>query len=345
MNISPDFVIQLGQFIAGLAILIFIHELGHFVAARIVHVEVEEFGIGFPPRMARLFTAGGTLFSLNWLPLGGFVRLKGENDPSEPGGLAAASPYARLFVLFAGPFMNIMLGIGLAIILFYNLGEPIFNQVQVQGISENSPAEAAGLNIGDLVLAINAEPIDSVDDLQNTIYSNLGEAIELTYQRGDQINTITLIPRDPPPQDGAIGILMGNPTRPTTWSRAIPSGFSLAYQYTRAVLAIPVRLVRGEATPEERPLGYKGMFDVYQEIQNPMWFFMIISMSLGIFNLFPIPALDGGRILFTLPEILIKRRVPPQYENLIHLVGFAILIILLIYINVQDFVNPVQIPR
>ncbi len=345
MNISSDFVIQLGQFIGGLAILIFIHELGHFVAARIVHVEVEEFGIGFPPRMVRLFTAGGTLFSLNWLPLGGFVRLKGENDPSEPGGLAAANPFARLFVLFAGPFMNIMLGIGLAIILFYNLGEPIPNQVQVQGVSANSPAEAAGLNIGDLLLTVNDAPVQSVDDLQSLIYSNLGKPIELTYQRGEQVNTITLVPRDPPPQDGAIGILMGNPSQPTTWSRAIPNGFSLAYRYTRAVLVMPVRLFSGEATPDERPLGYKGMFDVYQEIQNPMWFFMIISMSLGIFNLFPIPALDGGRILFTLPEILIKRRIPPQYENIIHLVGFALLIILLIYINVQDFINPVQIPR
>jgi regulator of sigma E protease len=106
-----------------------------------------------------------------------------------------------------------------------------------------------------------------------------------------------------------------------------------------------MRIAQGEVSPEEgRPLGYKGMFDVYQQIPNPLWFFMIISMSLGIFNLLPIPALDGGRILLTLPEILIKRRIPPQYENMIHLVGFAMLLILLIYINLQDFLNPVQIP-
>jgi regulator of sigma E protease len=86
------------------------------------------------------------------------------------------------------------------------------------------------------------------------------------------------------------------------------------------------------------------MFDVYQSIQNPLWFFMIISMSLGIFNLLPIPALDGGRILLTLPEIIIHRRIPPKYENAIHLVGFAMLLILLIYINLQDFINPIQLP-
>ena len=345
MNISSDFVVQLLQFIGGLAILIFIHELGHFVAARLVRVEVEEFGIGFPPRMTRLFVAGGTMFSLNWLPLGGFVRLKGENDPAEPGGFAAANPYSRLIVLFAGPLMNITLGIVLAIILFYNLGEPILNQVVIQGISPNSPAEAAGLQAGDLLLEVNQTPVQSTEDLQTMILANLGTPTELTYQRGDQIQTVTLVPRDPPPEDGAIGILMGNPSRPTTWMKAVPNGFTLAYQYTRAVLALPVRALRGETTAEERPLGYKGMFDIYQQIRNPLWFFMVISMSLGIFNLFPIPALDGGRILFTLPEILLRRRVPPQYENVIHMVGFVVLIFLLIYINVQDFLNPIEFPR
>ena len=345
MNISSDFVVQLLQFIGGLAILIFIHELGHFVAARLVRVEVEEFGIGFPPRMTRLFVAGGTMFSLNWLPVGGFVRLKGENDPAEPGGFAAANPYSRLIVLFAGPLMNITLGIVLAIILFYNLGEPILNQVVIQGISADSPAEAAGLQAGDLLLEVNQTPVQSTEDLQTMILANLGTPTELTYQRGDQIQTVTLVPRDPPPEDGAIGILMGNPSRPTTWMKAVPNGFTLAYQYTRAVLALPVRALRGETTAEERPLGYKGMFDIYQQIRNPLWFFMVISMSLGIFNLFPIPALDGGRILFTLPEILLRRRVPPQYENVIHMVGFVVLIFLLIYINVQDFLNPIEFPR
>jgi regulator of sigma E protease len=107
-----------------------------------------------------------------------------------------------------------------------------------------------------------------------------------------------------------------------------------------------VNIVQGKVSPQEgRPVGYKGMYDIYQQIQNRLWFFMVISMSLGIFNLFPIPALDGGRILFTLPEILFRRRVPPKYENAIHLIGFTVLIILLIYINLQDFINPIQLPK
>jgi regulator of sigma E protease len=157
---------------------------------------------------------------------------------------------------------------------------------------------------------------------------------------------VTLTPRNPPPEDGAIGIVMGYPTQPTTWARAIPTGIAASYEYGKNVLLLPVRMLQGQVSPEEgRPVGYKGMFDIYQQIQEPLWFFMVISMSLGIFNLFPIPALDGGRILFTLPEIVLRRRIPPKYENAIHLVGFTMLLLLLIYINLQDFLNPVQLPK
>jgi regulator of sigma E protease len=128
---SLTFLSQLLPFIAGLAALIIVHELGHFLAARLFKVEVEEFGIGFPPRIVKLFEAGGTVFSLNWIPLGGFVRPKGENDPDVPGGLAAASPWVRLAVLFSGPAMNLLAGVILASLLFYNLGEPMVDKVTV----------------------------------------------------------------------------------------------------------------------------------------------------------------------------------------------------------------------
>lgn len=344
MTISIQFIIQLVQFIAGLAILIFIHELGHFLAARLLKVEVEEFGFGFPPRILTLFQAGGTNFTLNWIPLGGFVRLKGENDPEVPGGLAAANPWTRLAVLFAGPVMNITLGIILSVILFYNLGEP--DRVQIASISSGSPAEAAGLQAEDIILSVNGEQVYSSDELHNAIYANLGNSIRLGYQRNDQTSQVSLVPRDPPPADGAIGIEMVQLIKPTTLARAIPAGLRVVYEYGRSVVMLPVRVFQGQATPEEsRPIGYKGMFDIYQQLQSPLTFFMVLTMSLGIFNLFPIPALDGGRILFTLPEILFRKRIPAKYENLVHLVGFALLILLLIYVNVQDFVNPIQLPR
>jgi len=343
---TTDFVIQLGQFIAGLAVLIVIHELGHFVAARMLKVEVDEFGIGFPPRLITLFRAWGTQFSINWIPLGGFVRIKGENDPSVEGGMAAASPWARLTILLAGPMANITVGVALAIFFIYTLGEPVLERVQIQGVSPDSPAAQAGLLAGDEIQNINGQEIKTVEQLQEIIYANLGKSVEVTYLRGENVTVVALTPRDPPPDDGAIGIIMGYATQPTTWTKAIPGGFTLSKDYAVGVLSLPLRMIRGEVSPQEgRPVGYKGMFDIYQQIRNPLWFFMVISLSLGIFNLLPIPALDGGRILFTLPEIIVKRRVPPQYENAIHLVGFAMLIILLIYINLQDFINPLQLPK
>jgi regulator of sigma E protease len=338
---------QLFQFIVGLIALILLHEFGHFIVARVMKVQIEEFGIGFPPRIVKLFEVGGTEFTLNWIPLGGFVRPKGENDPSVPGGLAASSPWVRLGVLLAGPGMNLLIGVLLGILLFYSLGDPILNKVNIQQVAAQSPAAEAGLQAGDLIVSVNGEPIDSTEKLQNLIEANLGKPTTLVYQRGNQNFTVVVTPRvSPPANQGAVGILLGHPTQPIGIGIAITRGAQAAYDYGRNVLLLPINIARGQVTPQEgRPVGFKGMFDIYQQIQSPIFFFMVISISLGIFNLFPIPALDGGRILLTLPEIIVRRRIPPQYENMIHLVGFTLLLILIIYINVQDFINPLQLPH
>lgn len=346
MTISPDTLSQLFQFVLGLAILILVHELGHFFAARLLKIDVEEFGIGFPPRAVKLFEAKGTKFTLNWIPLGGFVRIKGDNDPEVPGGLASAKPWVRLAVLFAGPLTNLLLGAVLAVLLFYNLGEPVLDKVVIQQVAPNSPAEQAGLLPGDVIRSVDGQRTASIEDLHRAIYARLGQPTRLGYERDGQQGEVTLTPRNPPPADeGAIGIMMGYEMQKTTLWRAIPRGVSASAEYIKAIFLLPVNLLRGEiSTQEARPVGYKGMFDIYQEIRNPLWFFMMITMSLGVFNLFPIPALDGGRILLTLPELILRRRVPPQLENTVHLVGFALLLVLLIFINLQDFINPVVLP-
>jgi regulator of sigma E protease len=154
------------------------------------------------------------------------------------------------------------------------------------------------------------------------------------------------VPRENPPEgQGAIGIRMSSPTVPISVPEAIKQGANATAENITGLLRLPIRMASGQATPEEgRLVGYRGMFEIYREIQSPLWFFMAISISLGVINLFPIPALDGGRILLTLPEILFRRRVPPKFENAIHMVGFTLLLILLIYINIQDFINPIQLP-
>lgn len=336
---------QLLEFIVGIGLVIILHELGHFLVSRAMGVEVEEFGIGFPPRMVKLFEAGGTVFSLNWIPLGGFVRPKGENDPSVPGGLAAASPWVRLSVLVAGPMMNLLLGVVLAIILLHNLGNPVLDRVRIQQVVENTPAAEAGLQAGDVVRSINGTPITSMEQLQQIIQENRGKPVEIVYERDGQEGTLSLTPRNIPADQGPVGIVMDYEREPISWMEAVPRGVTATYEYGKSILLLPMRLIQGQASPEEgRLIGFKGMYDVYQQIQDPLWFFMAITMSLGIFNLLPIPALDGGRIALTLPEIFLRRRIPPQYENVIHLIGFAVLLIFLFYINLQDFINPIQLP-
>ncbi len=337
---------QLLQFIAGIAVLILLHEIGHFLAARLFNVEVEEFGIGFPPRLVTLFEKKGTIFSLNWIPLGGFVRPKGENDPEIEGGLAAASPWVRLGVLFAGPLTNILVGILLGTFLFFSIGDRVPDKVLVDYITPGSPAETSGLQPGDLFISVNGQLIDDMEKLQTIISDNLGKSVSVIIERGSESITFDLVPRTNPPEgEGPLGVSLTNPIKPVSLVTAASRGITVTYENIRGILALPGRLINGSASPEEgRLVGYKGMYDIYTNLQSPLWFFMIISISLGITNLLPIPALDGGRILLTLPEIVLRRRVPPKYENALNLIGFTALILLMIYINVQDFINPIQLP-
>ena len=355
---DSSILIQIAQLALGLAALIIIHEFGHFAAARFFKIPVEEFGLGFPPRVATLFTAGGTKFTLNLLPIGGFVRPKGENDPEILDGLAAANPWKRLGVLIAGPFANLLVGVVLYAMIINRLGAPVPDQVQVIEVVPGSPAEQAGLLPGDLIIQVNETEIDGTESIHSAIYDNLGETTQITYIRDGQTATVILVPRsDPPEGEGAIGIVMSNPTEPVSVIAALPAGVSAVYQHSETLLTFPVKIIQGEMDASEgRLLGFKGMFDVYQAVQeteveqnipsgvNVLGFFATLTISFGILNLLPIPALDGGRIMFTLPEIILGRRVPPKYENAIHLVSLALLLMLLLFVNLQDFLNPISLP-
>src|SRR5258708_11033611 len=196
-------------FIGVFAGVVFIHEFGHFVVARLLGVEVEEFGFGLPPRIMTMFHWRGTDFTLNWLPIGGFVRPKGENDPNVPGGLAASSPWTRLAVLFAGPSMNLLLGVAVFSLLFFQICVPDFTKIQIADLMANSPAQLAGFHINDVVLTANGIPITDQNQLHDVIYSNLDKPIVFTIRRGTQIITIIAAPSSARPAgQGALGILM-----------------------------------------------------------------------------------------------------------------------------------------
>lgn len=345
-------------FIGAIVLLIIIHELGHFLAAKLFGVEVEEFGLGFPPRAVTLFTLGGTIYSLNWIPLGGFVRPKGENDPTVPGGLAAANPWVRIAVFFAGPLANFLAAIILFTYIFTRTGVPDLSQTLIVVVRDGSPAALAGLQPGDIITDLNDIAITSPDILRTTVADNLGKATLVTYLRDGQTFQTTLTLREnPPPGEGSMGIEYNHPTVKVGFVEAVSMGSSALYGQVMQILTLPSQVIQGTVAPEQaRLVGYKGMYDLYQNFReadqaaavqqepdaglNTIYFFASISISLGLLNLFPIPALDGGRIAFALPEILFRKRIPQNAENIINLVSFALLIMLMLYINIQDFVNP-----
>src|SRR5512146_128178 len=145
MNGISATLLNILEFVIAFGILIFLHEFGHYLMSKLFHIEVEEFGFGFPPRLVKLFKFRETDFTLNWIPFGAFVRPKGENDPTIPGGLAAASPWARLAVLFGGPLMNLITGILLFSLVFTKIGAPDLKTVLIVDVNKNSPASAAGM--------------------------------------------------------------------------------------------------------------------------------------------------------------------------------------------------------
>jgi regulator of sigma E protease len=350
-------IINLLQFIGVLASMIILHEVGHFAACRLFGVEVEEFGIGFPPRITKLFTLRGTDYTLNWIPLGGFVKPKGEAQPEVEGGLAASKPLVRIGVYFAGPLMNLLAAVAIYAVIFSQLGVPDTSVVNIGEVSANSPAEEAGLLAGDRVLSINDVETDSFDALRGEIYANLGEEITIEIDRSGEIQEFALVPRENPPEgEGAIGILMSSPVQELNWFQAIPLATVATGEHSLAVLRLPGQLIRGTAGPSGRPVGYKGMYDVFSGAKegellpttpayiNVLLFLVSITISLGVLNLLPIPALDGGRILFVLPELVTGRRVSQKIQNAVNMIGFFAVILLLIYFNILDFTSPVQLP-
>jgi len=355
-------ILSILEFILALSFLLFIHELGHFLVGKLFGIQAEEFGFGYPPKLLKLFSWKGTDFTINLIPFGAFVRFKGEEDPQAADGLYAANKWKRLGTLLAGPAMNLITGVLLFSLVFSQTGIPQSDIVNIAGVVEGSPAQIAGLQEGDTIIAINDASVNGLADVQSLIQKNLGDETALTIQRADQKINLILIPRSNPPEgEGAIGIIMQNPIEKVGFLRAIPLGGNLALEQGRQLLAIPAMLIRGEAQSEEmRMLSPKGIYDVYSQVreeervyeqQNPMlafsniaWFFGVISIALGFSNLLPIPALDGGRILFILPEIIFNKRVPARYENLIHMIGYTSLLLIMGYVLYQDIINPIVLP-
>jgi regulator of sigma E protease len=366
-------ILTLVIFIFALGGMIFVHELGHFIAARWAGIEVEEFGFGLPSyKIATLFTWQGTEFTLHALPLGGFVRPKGENDPNVPGGFGSANPWKRLVVLVAGPLMNLLTAIIVFSALIAYEGVPQPGSVKIDTVANDSPAQQADIRAGDILVSINGEEVSDIQPAIDIIRANLDKPVEMVFDRDGELVTITATPlSNRTPQQGALGVGLTYPTRPATFIESVSGGATITGLQAATIVYLPVALIQGAIAPDQaRLVGFKGIYDLFNfSVQEdvtsrqeaaavqqtsgsgaapkPTNFTLnligVLSVSLGVFNLFPIPALDGGRILFTLPEILFKKRIPTEWENMVNGVAMLLLIGLMLFVNIMDFVNPANL--
>jgi regulator of sigma E protease len=347
-------------FLVLLSALVFVHELGHFVLAKRAGVKVEEFGIGFPPRLFAI-RRGETDYSLNAVPLGGFVRMLGEEDPSAPRSFAAASRRWRVAILAAGATMNIVVAVFLFAGAFAS-GWPTVTQAEVivSQVAPESPAAQAGLRPGDIIRSVNGKPVDRSSQLRDAIDASGGMPVSFALERSGAPITVTMTPRVTYPSDqGPIGIEIEEHTLRREIVRypvlrSIYYGADLTAQTLLFTISVPVKVIRGLLPADvARPVGPVGIYQVTSqavtETVSTGWWYPIltnaatISAGLGFANLLPIPGLDGGRLLFVLIEAIRGRRISPKRETMVHFLGLAFLVSLVLVVTYFDVLFPVNV--
>ncbi|HEX5798330.1 MAG TPA: M50 family metallopeptidase [Candidatus Saccharimonadales bacterium] len=353
--------------------LVVVHEWGHFVAARRSGVDVEEFGIGFPPKVwAKKIRSKKSkfIFSINLLPLGGFVRLKGENaEDKRPGSFGAASLPAKVKIMLAGVAMNAVVAFVMFTILAATGMPKIIDDqftvasdtktvqevqnsgvVIVNSVEENTPAAQAGIKADDQILAINNEQITSADQVANLTESNAGKTVPILIGRdGNQITVEATLNKENSgngylgiaSQSGASGIEV---TRSTWSSPIVALGLmkqisALTFQGLGTAIS---NLAKGNTEKaSEQVAGPVGIFYILREgtkigLGFILFIIAIISLTLALLNALPIPALDGGRLFVTLLFAALKKPLTKRTEEAIHGTGFAALILLIVLITIVD---------
>ena len=337
-------------FIIILSILVLVHELGHFLVARKFGIKVEEFGFGYPPRIWGK-KIGETIYSINWLPFGGFVRMLGEdshaqveNEKDVKRAFFNQKKRVRVAVLLAGVVMNFLLGVVLFGAIYTKIGIPEkVDYLVVTGVAEGSPAKKAGLKVDDKILNV-AGIQEFIDDVNN----HRGEEYELELDGERKLVVVPRTKEETPEGEGSLGVAISNVDmvmypylqRPF---RGMLTGLKEAMAWGRDIFdslsLMIVRLFKGDVPKDVA--GVVGIYQISKDVSKEgllaiLQFMAILSINLSILNLLPIPALDGGRLLFIAIETLIRKRVKPEVEQVIHLVGIVVLIGLMVLVTVGD---------
>ncbi|MBD3248067.1 RIP metalloprotease RseP [Candidatus Falkowbacteria bacterium] len=363
------------SFIIVLSLLVFVHELGHFISARKFGVKTEEFGFGLPPRIWGFYKsksgkwkhvkggqeaddAADTVYSLNWLPIGGFVKIKGEDgfEDGEKDNVNNKPVWQRMIIMSAGVFMNIVLAAVLFSIGFmFGLPQGVDDideraivseeKVQIVEVLPESPAEEAGLKMADAILSVNGIKIDSDTDLQDITHANIDQELSYEVMRGNEKMQLKITPRANEEGKGEIGIAIINTGLVRyPWYLAVWKGLKTSIIMVWLIIVAFYELIKGifvgQGVPASisGPVGIAVLAGQFAEMGFVylLQFTALLSINLAVINFLPFPALDGGRVIFLLIEKIKGSPIKREVEAVIHNTGFLLLLLLILVVTVRD---------
>jgi len=349
-------------FILILALLVLVHELGHFIAAKRSGIFVEEFGFGYPPRLFGI-KIGETMYSLNIIPLGGFVKLYGEEQneltearrhrPPQRNAFVNKKPWQKVIVLVAGVAGNFLLGWFLISVLFTRGIPTLTDQIIVEQIQSRSPAAMAGLREKDIIVEaqVNGKTyaLKNADALTNLARQNAGRHLILKIKRQKHLIAADIVPRaHPPAGQGAMGIIITSfIEKRYPWYQAPLYGLKEAYDITVKIIGELFKTGLSLVTLKKTQIDVAGPIGIAQftgqairfGFNAVLEFIAILSLNLAVLNILPFPALDGGRLALVVYEWVARRKVNRTFEKYLNVAGFAVLISLAILISIHDVIK------
>lgn len=328
------------------SLIIFVHELGHFLTARMFGVTVHEFAVGMGPAIWKK-QGKKTLYSIRAIPMGGFCQMEGEDDDStEEGSFRQKKPIPRMIILAAGATMNLLLGF--VVVLFLVTSSAISGggipSTTVEQVNPESSA-AAFLKPGDRVLAVNDKAVHIRKDLLFELSQIGGEEATLTVKRDGETFTQAFTPMEYTYEDGSKGYVVGFQTavKPVGIGAVLHEAFFQTVWMVKLVFVSLGMLLQGQAGLNDLsgPVGVVGAMTAVAQtgVLDFLFFAAFLAVNIGVMNLLPLPALDGGRIFFVLIELIFRKPIPADKEGWVHAAGFALLILLMLYVTFNDILR------
>lgn len=323
-------------------VMIFPHELGHFLAAKKMGVQVNEFAFGMGPAIWKK-QRGETLHSIRLFPIGGFCSMEGEDEDSDnPRAFSRKKPWQKLVILAAGSFMNLLCALLISWLLIGCLG---FTTTTIGEVSADSPAMRAGITAGDRILKINDSEITSWNEVGAAVSAAQGQPLVFSVRSGKETKNVTLTPQLMHVQDAngqeadyyAVGITCRISHNPL---KAVLVGSQTTWNMTKSMFTALGDLVTGKADTDDLS-GPVGMVQMVSRTTEYGWAYygfltILICLNLAVINMLPLPALDGGRIIFVLFTMITGKRVNEKVEGTVHLIGLALLMVLMVYVTKND---------